>query len=195
MIKTYFRRHPLRTQRALEILPGLFSWSLILFPVWGSLVVPTFVAYYVITFAVYWLYRSITLATLSVLAHLKIQAASRFDWLTDLKNNFPHQWLNIHHLIIIPTYKEPFTTLERTLQALTQQSFPLANLHVMLSFEEREGESARQKAELLKSKFAHKFGHLWTTYHPDIHGEVKGKSANTSWGAQHAKQLFASAKG
>ena len=60
----------------------------------------------------------------------------------------------------------------------------------MLSFEEREGESARQKAELLKSKFAHKFGHLWTTYHPDIHGEVKGKSANTSWGAQHAKQLL-----
>ncbi len=190
MIKRYFRRHPVRTQRALEILPGLVSWSLILFPFWGSLIFPVAVAYYVITFAVYWLYRSITLAVLSIVAHLKIKAASRFDWVADLKKNFPQDWNSIHHIIVIPTYKEPITTLERTLNALAKQSYPLENLHIMLSFEEREGEPAREKGRQVAHQFKNIFGHVWTTFHPDIMGEVKGKSSNTSWGARHAKELL-----
>lgn len=190
MLKKYFRRHPVRTQRGLEILPGLFSWSLILFPFWGSFVVPTFVAYYVISFAVYWLYRSITLAVLSIAAHLKIKASSRFDWLADIKKEFPQTWDSIHHIIVIPTYKEPLTTLQRTLEALTNQSYPSQNLHIMLSFEDREGEPARQKAKLLITEFTDRFGDLWTTFHPDIEGEVKGKSSNTCWGAKQAKRLL-----
>ncbi len=45
VVKRYFQRHPVRTRRALEILPGLISWFLILFPVWGSLLIPQVVAY------------------------------------------------------------------------------------------------------------------------------------------------------
>lgn len=195
MIKRYFRRHPIRTQRALEILPGVFSWSLILFPFWGSFLLPTFVAYYVITFAVYWLYRSLSLALFSSLAQFKVRAAMRFDWITDLKANFPKSWREIHHIIIIPTYKEPIETLERTLEALSKQSFPLENLHIMLSFEQREGESAREKAQALQAKYGHKFGDLWVTFHPDIEGEIKGKSSNTSWGAKKAKKLLVDKKG
>ena len=190
MIRRYFQRHPVRTQRALEILPGVFSWSLILFPIWGSFVVPNIVAYYVITFSVYWFYRSLMVAVLSVAAHFKIKASSKFDWIADLKKNFPQKWNKIHHIIVIPTYQEPLTTLERTLAALVNQSYPIENLHVMLSFEDREGKVARDKAKKLTQKFAKKFGHLWSTFHPDIEGEVKGKSANTSWGAKEAKIIF-----
>jgi hypothetical protein len=190
MIKKYFRRHPVRTQRGLEILPGLFSWSLILFPFWGSLIFPTAVAYYVIIFAVYWLYRSISLATLAVISHFKIQASTKFDWVNYLKQKFPQKWDQLHHIIVIPTYKEPISTLERTLTALTKQSYPIKNLHVMLSFEKREGQDAIEKASKLNSMFSNKFGNLWTTMHPDIKGEVKGKSANTSWGAKEAKKLL-----
>ncbi len=190
MLRRYVRRHPIRTQRALEIVPGFVSWSLILFPFWGSFVFPVAVAYYVITFTVYWLYRSINLAILSIAAHLKIKAASIFDWVGELKAHFPKTWDSIHHIIIIPTYREPLSTLERTLTALTTQSYPLRNLHIMISFEEREGEAAQEKAKALQAQFGKKFGHLWATYHPDIQGEVKGKSSNTSWGAKKAKQLL-----
>src|SRR6185369_13476718 len=100
MIKRYFRRHPIRTQRALEILPGFISWSLILFPLWGSFFVPTLVAYYVITFAVYWLYRSITIAVLSIVANYRIRASSRYNWIEFLKKSFPGKWSSIHHIII-----------------------------------------------------------------------------------------------
>ncbi len=190
MIRTYFRRHPIRTQRALEMLPGLVSWSLILFPFWGSLVLPNLVAYYVIGFAVYWLYRSITLAVLSIAAHLKIKASSKFDWMHDLRRRLGDKADSIDHIIVIPTYKEPLSTLQRTLNALSKQSYPLKKIHIMLSFEEREGKDALDKAQALKKEYGALFGHIWTTQHPDIKGEVKGKSSNTSWGAHRAKELL-----
>ncbi len=190
MIARYITRHPVKTQRFLEILPGFVSWSLILFPVWGSFVVPDLVAYYVIAFSVYWLYRSLTLSVLAILAHFKIKAAERFDWIADLQNTFPKTWDSIHHLIIIPTYKEPISTLERTLTALKAQSYPTKNLHIMLSFEEREGEEGIQKAKKLLADHRKDFGNLWTTAHPDIAGEVKGKSSNTCWGARTATELL-----
>jgi len=191
MIKNYFRRHPIRTRRALEILPGFVSWSLILFPFWGSFVVPNFVAYYVIGFAVYWLYRSLSLALLSVLAHFQLKAAIQLDWLKDLQQRFPGRWQQIQHIIVIPTYKEPMVTLERTLTALSHQTFPTKNLHIMLSFEVREGIEAQEKAQALQKKYGPLFGHVWTTFHPDIDGEVKGKSSNTAWGARQAKLKLA----
>ena len=79
MVKRFVQRHPVRTQRALEILPGVFSWSLILFPIWGSFVVPNLVAYYVIAFSVYWLWRSLVVAVLSIAAHFKIKASKQFE--------------------------------------------------------------------------------------------------------------------
>ena len=189
-LQKYVRRHPVKTQRFLEILPGFVSWSLILFPIWGSFVVPNLVAYYTILFVVYWLYRSFTVAGLAVSSHFAIKASKSFDWIRLLKEKYSNTWKKIHHIIVIPTYSEPLATLEQTIQGLVDQTIPGKNIHVMLSFEEREGEEARQKAKQLLAKFSGKFGHLWTTYHPDIEGEVKGKSANTCWGAKKAKKLL-----
>lgn len=187
-VARYVDRHPLRVQRLLEILPGFVSWSLILFPVWGSFLIPEFVAYYVIAFSVYWLYRSLTLAVLAVFAHLKIQASKRYNWLSDLQKK--QGWQELQHIIVIPTYKEPIELLNRTLESLTKQTYPTKNLHIMLSFEEREGQEGKDKAKLLKATYKSNFGHLWTTLHPDIEGEVKGKSSNTAWGAKRAKYLL-----
>ena len=186
MLKRFVRRHPVRTQRFLEILPGFTSWSLILFPLWGSFLIPEIVAYYIIAFDVYWLYRSLTMSVLAIIAHFKIRASVVYDWLRDVKKL--EHWEKMKHIIIIPTYKEPLTTLERTLNTLTNQTFPLQQLFITLSFEEREGEDAKHKAKILLEQFGQTFGNLWITYHPDIHGEVKGKSSNTSWGAKVAKQ-------
>lgn len=194
-LRRYIRRHPVRTQRGLEILPGFVSWSLILFPIWGSFVVPQLVAYYVIIFAVYWLVRSVSMSVLAVAAHIKISATRQFDWIKDLQSHFPKKWDSIHHIIVIPTYKEPQSILERTLTALSKQTYPLKNLHIMLSFEEREGEPAQKKAAALTKQFGTTFGNLWTTMHPDIEGEVKGKSSNTCWGARIAKQKLIDEQG
>lgn len=190
MVKRYFRRHPIRTKRALEILPGVFSWFMILFPIWGSLVIPQVVAYYVIIFAVYWLYRSLALTFFATISHFKIRAFSRYDYLPELKKTFPNKYKDVHHIIVIPTYQEPIATLERTLNGLSKQSFPRENIHIMLSFEKREGDVVDEKAKILQEKFGKTFGHLWVSRHPDIPGEIKGKSSNTCYGAKAAKKLL-----
>lgn len=185
-LRSLVLRYPNGSQRFLEILPGFVSWSLILFPVWGSFLVPEIVAYYIITFSVYWLYRSVSVAILSIVAYVRIRASERYDWKKDLEK-IPKAF-TIHHIIVIPTYKEPLHTLERTLSFLQKQTFPLKNIHVMLSFEEREGEEAKVKARELTKKYGTVFGSLLSTFHPDVPGEVKGKSSNTAWGARRAAE-------
>lgn len=192
-LRRFVTRHPVKTKRALEIIPGLVSWFLILFPVWGSLVIPEIVAYYIIGFSVYWFYRSMTTAVLAVLGYFKLKSYQVYDWMADVRRLA--DWQKVHHIIVIPTYKEPLPTLRRTLARLTEQTYPTKKIHVMLSFEEREGDGAREKAELLRREYGAFFGHLWATYHPDLPGEVKGKSSNTSWGAKEAKRILVDEEG
>lgn len=168
------------------MLPGTISWSLIIFPFWGAFLAPTLVAYYIIAFDVYWLYRSIWTATLALLAHFRIKAAIVFNWLSEAQSFL--DWQRVQHIIVIPTYQEPLSTLRRTLQNLTKQTFPRENLTVVVSFEAREGQAAKEKARKLKNEFKNKFGNLMVVFHPDLAGEVKGKSSNVTWGAKLAKQ-------
>ncbi len=186
MIKKFVENNEKRVNRFLEILPGFVSWSLILFPFWGSFVIPTAVAYYILAFDVYWFYRSISIALCALLAHFKLKAYQNFDWLGEIKS-FPG-WEKVLHITIIPTYKEPDYILRRTLSKLTKQSFPNKRIAVVLAFEKREGKDAFEKAEQLKKEFKDKFGYFITTFHPDLPGEVKGKSSNTSWAAKIAKK-------
>ncbi|MDZ7586513.1 MAG: glycosyltransferase family 2 protein, partial [Patescibacteria group bacterium] len=170
----------------LEMLPGIISWSLIIFPFWGAFLAPTLVAYYIIAFDVYWLYRSVWTATLSLLAYFRIKAALVFNWLNEAQSFL--DWQRVHHIVVIPTYQEPLSTLRRTLQNLTKQTFPRENLTVVVSFETREGRAAKEKANKLKREFKNRFGNLMIVFHPNLPDEVKGKSSNVAWGAKLAKQ-------
>ena len=132
-----------RLLRFLEIIPGFVSWSLILFPVWGSLLIPVAVAYYILAFDVYWLYRSLSLGILATLSYFKIKAFQKYDWMRDVKDF--GDWQKVQHIVIIPNYCEPQYILERTLDALAAQTFPTKNIHIVLGFEEREGPEAQKK--------------------------------------------------
>jgi cellulose synthase/poly-beta-1,6-N-acetylglucosamine synthase-like glycosyltransferase len=128
------------------------------------------------------------MAVLSLVAYARIEASRRHDWWADAQGMAHHD--EVHHIIVIPTYKEPLATLQRTLRGLALQTFPHQRLHIMLSFEERAGLPAHDKAAALQAEFGTTFGHVWATHHPVIKGEVVGKSANTSWGAKLAKKFL-----
>lgn len=180
-----FTRYPIKTQRALEILPGFVSWSLILFPVWGSFFIPLIVAYFVLFYDVFWLYKSFSLAVIAVLAHRNIKKTQETDWLA--KSQKLSNFQKVYHLIIIPNYQERLETLRKTLTHLTKQTFPRKRLVVVLAMEEREA-GAEQKAQILQKEFGHKFGRFWYTLHPDFPGEVKGKSSNEAFAGIWAKR-------
>lgn len=186
-MRDYILHHEKGFQRALEILPGFFSWNMILFPYWGILVFPVVVAYFVLLFDVYWFYQSLTTAITASIAHLRIQASKRFDWAREIKS-FP-DWKKVQHFVVIPTYKEPIGVLERTFNSLASQDFPLSQMHIVLGMEAKEDISSRkQKVKILKNKFGNKFGSLLFTVHSLKPGEVAGKSSNERYAVLEAKK-------
>ncbi|MCL5090419.1 MAG: glycosyltransferase family 2 protein, partial [Patescibacteria group bacterium] len=162
-------------QRLLEILPGFVSWNLILFPVWGAFVSPMAVAYFVLLFDIFWFYKSITFAFFAIIAHLRIEASQKMDWLGELK--FFPDWKKVHHFVIICTYKEPLYILERTLQSLLDQTMPKGQISIIIGFESRE-QGWQEKAEAIKKMFGNKFAHLLISEHTLVFGETAGKHSN-----------------
>lgn len=183
-----FTRYPVKTRRALEVFPGIMVWMLILSPIWGSLFFPVQLAYFILFFDIYWLYRSFSLVITASIASGKIKEAELIDWY-DKAKRFEHVD-KVQHVLIILNYKETVEKLRLTFDALAKQSFPTKQLHLVLAMEERE-EEAKERAAILIKEYGHIFGSVFATYHPDLPGEVKGKSSNEAYAGREAyKKLF-----
>jgi hypothetical protein len=194
MVEKFIRAHEKKILRFLELLPGFTSWNLILFPYWGILIFPEAVAYFVLAFNVYWFYQSLSIAVTAMLSHIKIQASINYDWISKIKS-FP-DWKKVHHLVIIPTYKEPLHILDRTLSSLANQSFPTKQISVCLAMEAAEPEQDRlEKVRQLKKKFARLFKNFFVTTHTLQKGEVRGKSSNERFAAIYLKKEIVDRRG
>ena len=88
-----FKRYPTKMHRFLEILPGFISWTLILSPIWASLLFPYILAYFILFFDVFWLYKSVSLTITAYLASKKIRVNAVSGGLvdTDAMRAFPQQ--------------------------------------------------------------------------------------------------------
>src|SRR3989344_2602581 len=150
-----FTRYPVKTHRSLAALPGFVSWTLILFPVWGSLFIPYAVAYFVLFFDIYWFYRSFSLVVTAYIGSKKIKDAESKNWLESVSKLGDFEKVN--QIVIIPNYKETPEKLRRIVGTLAAQTFPLNRIHVVLAMEKRE-ESSREKADMLLKEFSTTFG-------------------------------------
>ena len=102
-----------------------------------------------------------------------------------------HNWQEIYHLIILPTYNEELEVIRSTFQGLANDNYPKDKMIVVLAIEERAGEAAKKRAEEIGQEFSSLFGHFLITIHPDgIVGEIKGKGSNQTWAAKEAKKLI-----
>ena len=181
-MRNWVIKHDKQIQRFLEILPGFFSWNLILFPYWGIVLIPNVVAYFVLFFNIFWFYQSLQIATSGIISHLKIQASINYDWLSDIKS-FP-DWEKVVHLIIIPTYKEPLKTLQRTLGSIASQDLPKKQIYIVLAMEKNESaEDRKEKWEALKTEFGRTFDNFFVSTHELVPGEAAGKASNEKCGA------------
>lgn len=178
-----FARYPVKTRRALELLPGVLVWALIFSPIWGSLFFPVALSYFILFFDIYWLYRSFSLVITASLASSKIKAAEKINWY-DKTKNLPNVD-KVQHVLVVLNYKETLEKLRPTLDVLAKQSFPAKQLHVVLAMEEREAE-AKERGDILTKEYKGVFGSIFATYHPDVPGEVKGKSSNEAYAGRVA---------
>lgn len=77
--KHYFER------RALEILPGFLTWSALLAPIIVSFWAPAAVAYFIITFDLFWLLRAFYMARNLLYAYNRLNVETKIDWFNRLK--------------------------------------------------------------------------------------------------------------
>ncbi|OGG09004.1 hypothetical protein A2154_00230 [Candidatus Gottesmanbacteria bacterium RBG_16_43_7] len=177
-MRKFFIKYPDTTKRILEILLPTVTWLLITMPLWLSFWHPALVAYLIITFDVYWFYKSFTLAFHAVKSFITMNAHTKVNWL-GMISKLP-DWQKIYHIIIIPEYNEPLHILRRTLENLNQQDFPHERMIIVLAVEKKDP-NATETVETLKNEFQNCFGKFLVTIHPLQPKEVAGKSSNMAW--------------
>lgn len=167
--------------RLFDAIIPVLSWLLITMPVWLSPYHPAVVAYFIITFDLYFLYKAIsttyfaTISYQSILAHIKIPY---FKKIIRIKRAS-----QIKHFVIIPNFKEPLYKLETTVNHLTKSDYPYRNIYLVLAFEKRETES-KTKALILQKKFQPYFADILITFHAILPNETPGKASNQTFAAK-----------
>ena len=175
-------------QRLLEILVPLLSWTLITLPLWLSPFHPAIVAYFIITFDLYFFYKSIKTAYYSVLSYKEIDFHQKINYQKKILNN--HKTKELNHFIIIPNYKEPIKKLLETIKVITKSDYPYNhNLYLVLAFEKRESE-AKNKAEIITKQYGQYFNHIICCYHVLLKDEEPGKASNQTYAAKVIDQYI-----
>lgn len=187
MLNNFFKNHDKNVLRSLEIAIGSTTWLIITMPLWLSVWHPALVAYFVLAFDIYWLYKSATLGINAVRSYLKLSVHIQINWLELAKKQ--ENIDKMYHTVIIPEYHEPYSVLRDTIQNLTKQDFPRKRIIIVLGTEKRD-EQAAGIAQKLKKEFAGDFYKFIITIHPDAIGEIKGKSSNMAFAAKEVTKIL-----
>src|SRR3990167_5155359 len=124
-------RYPAHFHRFFEIIFPLLTWGIITLPFWLSPFHPAVVAYILLSFNVYFFYKSLSVTIYSTLSYLKLKKMSRINWLMLARKN--RSYAGCHHVIIITNYRETVAKVRRTLEYLTRQDFTRKRLLIVLA--------------------------------------------------------------
>ena len=159
----------------------IMAWLLITLPIWLSPFHPAIVAYFILSFNIYFFYKSATTMYYAVLSYKSILYYHDVPFKQKVKQM--KKAAGLEHFIIIPNYKEPLYKLEQTVQRITESDYPYKTIHLVLAFEKREDEAPHKATELSK-KYGHFFKDILTTYHTLVEGEAPGKASNQTHSAK-----------
>ncbi len=99
---------------------------------------------------------------------------------------------DLYHLIIIPIVRETQEIIEPGVASLAQQTFPTAQLLVVVALEERADAAVQAGALAVQERYRERFLDCLVTRHPDGQlGEARVKGANATHAAKEAAAYFA----
>ncbi|MDA1169489.1 MAG: glycosyltransferase family 2 protein [bacterium] len=183
-------------RRVWEILPGFLSWGTLIGLMVLALVLPFWIAIFVIAYDVYLLIRIVYMSIHLLYAYRRLKEYRSIQWILRLRaQTHPINWNTVHHVIVIPTYDESIHVLRTSIESLVKTDFPKERIHVVVGFEERAGAKAKERAKTLTKEFGSQFKTFYTAFHPDgIEGEKKVKSANATWALQQIEKKLEAQK-
>src|SRR5918911_1165454 len=113
--------HPV-PRRILEVLPPVLAWVALTSPVWAAVVAPELLGYFLVAFSVYWLWRSCEFSIGLVIGVLRLHGSQRRNWAADGARLPGYD--RMHHLVLVPTYRESDEILSETLDCIERQTAP-----------------------------------------------------------------------
>jgi hypothetical protein len=177
-----------RWQRFFEVIPGILTWVTLIGMFAFSFWLPIWVAVFVITFDVYWIYRTIFITSFSVIAYRRLKKGKKTNWWKMCEKETAPDNL---HVVLLPTANEPAEVIEPAIAAVAESKFPNNQIIILLATEEREPEEQRmKKVNYLKEKFAGVFRDFLVTKHEVQTGEMKCKASNAAYAARHLMQYL-----
>lgn len=193
--------------RLLEALPGFLSFATLLVLIIFSYFKPVSVAFFIITFNVYWLLLVLYLSLHLLVAYKALKKNSQINWqakcqqLSEGKFSSEQEsnclarqgfkYSDLWQVVILPTYNEDISIIKGALNAILNDSYDKEKMIICVALEERAGELVYQKADILNKEYQDKFKYFITTLHPDnIEGELKGKGANQAWAIKEIKNTI-----
>ncbi len=168
--------------RFFEVIVPVLSWVLITLPIWLSPSHPAVVAYFVLTFNLYFFYKSAKTVYHAVLSYKTILYHQSIPYKKKIRTQSGAR--DLTHFFVIPNYKEPLYKLEHTIENIRKNEYPYGNIYIVLAFEKRETEAAR-KAASIRRKFGSSFTGIIDTYHELMPEEAAGKASNQTWAVKH----------
>jgi hypothetical protein len=181
-----------RYYRMLEILPATLAYGSLLATIALSYFAPVIAAYFIIAFDLYWLIKTIYLVIHHIHNWRRLKHNMALDWEAMLANL---QSDHVHHLIILPFYKEGEEVLRASIDSYVKAKFDSSKLFLVLGAEERAGEEQYALGLRLAREYADNFADIIVTKHPaDLPGEAAGKGSNISWAAEEARTRILDAR-
>ncbi len=203
--------------RFYEIIPGFLAWTTIILIFLLSWLTPAATAIFIILFDIYWLLKTIYLSFHLRATFKKMRESLKINWMEKIKAirniripsestnkselklfgyNSRHSgefvdWHRVYHLIILPLSKESYEVVKETFESLEKTNYPKDKFIVVLSVEERIGQSALEIAEKIQKEFSDKFFRFLTTVHPaNLPDEIPGKGSNQTQAAKEVKKII-----
>ena len=179
-------------------IPGFLSWLMIFMPIWLGIIYPKGATFVLTFIAIYWLYMAITHAKGLLLGYKKYEKALQTDWLKKVENldfaelpnkkTLPDSYEELKHILLIPTYKEPFEVLEPTFKGIMRQSIGKDKIIIVVGTEEAGKERVTDAINKIKKKYGNKLPRIMQFIHPKgLPDEIVGvASPNRTWAAKHA---------
>lgn len=185
-------------ERVLDGIPGCLAWLALLVSIASAIAFPRAVLLTAALLGLYSAVRFLFAGIANVRGLRLIKQWEQIDWHARYCEEQPPDalpWEVVHHVVIVPNYKEPIPVLRRTLDGLAGQYRARQCVTIMMAMEAGE-EGCIEKAEHLKQLYESKFANFFYTVHPrGLPGEMQCKSANQAWAARWIKRHLIDERG
>lgn len=175
----------------LDAIPGGLAWLALGVVVLGAIYAPMTMMLGAALLGMYSAVRFLFAGVAVLMGLRRIRTWEVRDWLkyyAKHANDLSLPLEKVHHVIIIPNYREELDTLRTTLDRLAMQPNALDAITIVLAMESGDPDGFA-KGEILKAEYDRLFAHFFFPVHPKgLHNEIQCKSANQAWAARWARR-------